>query len=305
MIAPPEWLNPKTPYLVGISGGRDSIFLHHWLREHHFDSLTYCHLNHSLRGEESDGDEHFLRELLGNQLISEKIDVEQLSKDRGLSLETAARDARHEFFARCSRQTGIAQILLAHHSDDQAETILFNLLRGSAGAKGMSSHQAISGLEILRPMLGIRRREIDLYLTSRGYAFREDSTNQLPFATRNRLRNEALPLLGEILGRDPVPSLLRARDHTRELEIIAHQVLDEARLEDPQGRLFLPKLRELSPELQRLALFRYLKAQQIPDLSSLLIEQALSLLPPEAAPALTLPGGQRLRRKESRLFISP
>jgi len=304
MNPPPNWLDPAGDYLIGISGGRDSVFLHHWLQAHGFQSLIYCHLNHGLRGHESDGDESFLQDLLGDQLISEKVNLNDFSEQNSLSIETAAREARHQFFARCAEQTGRDQIILAHHAEDQAETILFNLLRGSSGAKGMSSQHTIASLTILRPMLGLRRREIDSYLKSKNLPFREDSSNKLPFATRNRLRHEALPLLSDILGRDPVPALIRASKHTMELEAIADQLFDQSQLLDPQGRLFLPKLREIPPALQRRALFRYLKDHQTPQISASLIEQALEMLPSDSPPALNLPGGLRLRRKESRLFIS-
>ncbi|YCM44480.1 tRNA lysidine(34) synthetase TilS [Verrucomicrobiaceae bacterium 227] len=305
MTPPPEWLDPAREYLIGISGGRDSVFLHHWLVAHGFHSLHYAHLNHGLRGAESDGDESFLKKLLGDRLLSEKINVEDLARTNGLSIETAAREARHDFFARCALQTGTNTLLLAHHAEDQAETALFNLLRGSAGAKGMSSSQQMGPLTILRPMLPLRRKDIQHYLNSRRFPFREDSSNQLPFASRNRLRNEALPLLADIMGRDPVPALTRAVAQTAELEELVDQLFDPSQLLDPQGRLFLPKIRQIPPALQRRTLFRYFKDHQIPQISASLIDQALDIIPPDAPPALTLPGGLRLRRKESRLFISP
>jgi len=305
MMPPPDWLDPAGEYLIGISGGRDSVFLHHWLQEHHFQSLRYCHLNHGLRGVESDGDEIFLKKLLGDRLISKKVNIADFAKQNRLSIETAAREARHQFFARCAAQTGRDQVILAHHADDQGETILFNLLRGSSGAKGMSPQQTIGTLTILRPMLGLRRSDIDTYLDSRNLPFCEDSSNKLPFATRNRLRHEALPLLRDILGRDPIPALIRASEHSAELQSMVDQLFDQKKLLDPQGRLFLPKLRKLQPALQRQALFRFLKDHQTPQISASLIDQALKILPPDSPPSLNLPGGLRLRRKESRLFISP
>jgi len=305
MISPPSWLDPDKAYLVGISGGRDSVFLHHWLKSHQFHSLIYCHLNHGLRGEESNADQVFLEDLLGKQLICEFIDVACLAKTKKISFEVAARQARHDFFDRCSKATGITEVLLAHHEDDQAETLLLNLLRGSAGLKAMKPFTAIGSIQLLRPMLQIRRSEIDLYLQSHDLPFREDSTNALPITPRNRLRHEILPLLQEIMGRDPVPALLRAEEHFQVSEEILNETLHHLQLSDPQGRLFLPKLREFSQELQKKVLFLYLKKHQIPDLSSLLIGKAAELIPSEGPPALSLPGGLRLRRKESRLFISP
>lgn len=304
MIPVPSWLHPSRPYLVGISGGRDSIALHHWLLAAGFQKLTYCHLNHGLRDDESDGDQAFLRQLLGPELLTQKIDVSSLASDEKLSLETAARTARHRFFQNCATSTGINSILLGHHLDDQAETILFNLLRGSAGAKGMSNKHSIEGLTFLRPFLEVRRSQIDDFIIKSGHPYREDSSNTETFATRNRLRHEALPLLKEILGRDPVPGLIRACRHTNELEEIAAAHLGSLNLLDPQGRIHLPSLRELPPSIQKKALHQYLKDQNIPELSSDLIHRALTLIPSDSPPSLNLPGGQRLRRKESRLFIS-
>jgi len=305
MIPPPAWLDPARPYLVGISGGRDSVALHHWLRNHGFQNLIYCHLNHRLRGQESDDDEAFLRDLLGSSLRCAKTDVTTLASEQKLSLETAAREARHRFFETCADKTGTHEILLAHHADDQAETILFNLLRGSAGARGMKASQKIGTLTFLRPLLKVRRADIDFFLTQHGHRFREDSSNCEPVASRNRLRNEAIPLLKEILGRDITPGLLRAHDHRRELEAFANSQIDLINHLDPQGRIHLPSFRTLPTVLQKMALHHYLRDRGTPGLTSELIHQGLLLTDPSHSPSLNLPGGLRLRRKESRLFISP
>jgi tRNA(Ile)-lysidine synthase len=221
-----------------------------------------------------------------------------------LSLETAAREARHSFFNECSGHTGVSKILLAHHADDQAETILFNLLRGSSGIKGMSTRQKIGELTFLRPLLKVRRSEIDSFLANGNHPFREDSSNSKPFATRNRLRHEAFPLLSDILERDPVPALLRAHQRTEELEQIANAQLKTFNILDPKGRIHLPIFRTLSPALQKKALHQYLTENNIPNISSNLISRGLTLLSPDSPSSINLPGSQRLRRKESRLFIS-
>ena len=300
----PDWLDPQETYLVGISGGRDSVALHHWLASYGFQSLIFCHLNHGLRGEESDGDETFLRDLIGPSLLSQKADVSALATEKKLSLETAAREARHSFFNECSGHTGVSKILLAHHADDQAETILFNLLRGSSGIKGMSTRQKIGELTFLRPLLNVGLSEIDSFLANGNHPFREDSSNSKPFATRNRLRHEAFPLLSDILERDPVPALLRAHQRTEELEQIANAQLKTFNILDPKGRIHLPIFRTLSPALQKKALHQYLTENNIPNISSNLISRGLTLLSPDSPSSINLPGSQRLRRKESRLFIS-
>ncbi|MGJ8698023.1 MAG: tRNA lysidine(34) synthetase TilS [Verrucomicrobiaceae bacterium] len=304
----PSWLDPDQRYLLGISGGRDSVCLLHLLHQSGFQNLTLCHLNHGLRGPGSDADQLFVQQLatsLNLPLLTEKADLSTST----LSLETAARDARHHFFRKCAQKTGTHNILLAHHADDQAETILFRLLRGSAGLTGIREQQTIdvSGtpLTLLRPLLHFRRSQITAFLKKQAIPFREDPTNAEPLATRNRLRNEALPLLADIMGRDPSPALIRASEYAQEAETHLTQSLDSLNPIDPQGRIHLPTLRQLSPFLQKRTLHHFLKEAKIPDLSADLMERLLPLLDPHGPPSQNLPGGLRLRRKESRLFISP
>lgn len=304
MIPPPTWLSPNKHYLVGISGGRDSVALHHWLVENNFKKITYCHLNHGLRGEESDGDEEFLRKLLKDDLIVGHTNIAELAGNQNLSLETAARKARHHFFKDCADQTGVTTVLLAHHADDQSETILFNLLRGAAGLKGMKSQQRIGPLTILRPLLEVRRETINQYLKALNSPYRDDSSNLEPFATRNRLRNDAIPLLSEIMQRDITANIVRASRHYNELERAADSQLAEVKLLDPQGRIHLPTLQNLPIALQKRSIHQFLTSHQIPDLTSAHINEALKIAQPDSSPSMNLPGGQRLRRREARLFIS-
>lgn len=310
MIDLPSWLSPENKILLALSGGRDSVCLLHLLHKLGFEKIVPCHLNHQLRGADSESDEIFVRELCDElQLTCEisRIDVASEAEKTKKSLETAARDCRRQFFAECAIKHEASELLLAHHAEDQAETILFNLLRGSAGLKGMDacSSQTIDGISLtfLRPLLTIRRAEIDDFLSHHRIPFREDKSNQDPFATRNRLRNEAMPLLRDIAKRDFVPHLLRAATQQKESDATLADLLDKLDLLDPQGRLFLPKIRQLNPILQKRALFQFLKKEKTPDLSEAVVESALLLIMPKAPAALTLPGGRRLRRKEARLFI--
>jgi len=303
-----ELPRPDQPYLLGISGGRDSVYLFHQLKDRGFQKLTLCHLNHGLRGAEATRDENFVRSLAADHGLASLIDhrdVPALAEKESLSLETAARKARHHFFERCAHQTRISEIFLAHHADDQAETVLFRLLRGSTGLRGMRARQEMGPLTFLRPLLSTRRAAISRYLQDRGIAFCDDSSNDSPIATRNRLRNEAIPLLAEIMKLDPAAALLRATAHQEEVENFLTEELSKHQILDPQGRIHLPTLRELPRVLQRRALHAFLKNAAIPDLSTALIESALALLAPDSPPSINLPGGLRLRRRQSRLFISP
>jgi tRNA(Ile)-lysidine synthase len=297
--------------LVGVSGGADSVALLHLLAEAGFGKLIVCHLDHHLRGRASTGDAHFVKRLAAKLGFLSEIgreEVGQRMKERAESLETAARNARHEFFASCARQHRCNKVLLAHHADDQAETVLWNLLRGSHGLKGMRDEQVLSvdgrKLKLIRPLLGLRHAELVAWLEERGLRWREDASNHLPVALRNRLRAEVFPLLREVTGRDAVMAFVRAAQDCRERDEMERLLLDEARLLDPQGRLHLPALRKLPQVLQRAAIRDFLMKAGIPSIDRALLDRALELTDPTASPALNLQGGGQLRRSGGRLKIS-
>lgn len=297
-------------YLIGVSGGADSVALLHLLLESGFDKLVVCHLDHRLRGRESTADARFVaRMAAGLDLPFEggRAAVSQRMKQRSESLETTARSARHEFFAECARRHRCSRVLLAHHADDQAETVLWNLLRGSHGLKGMRVRQEIRvgrrKLTLIRPLLGIRRASLVAWLGERGFPWREDASNAEPIAVRNRLRNEALPLLEEISGRDVVAALSRGAGDASELGAFIQASVDEAKVLDPQGRLHLPTLRGLHPVLQRAAIKGYLESQGIGDIHRNLLNRALMLMDPDSDAAVNLPGDRQLRRRQGRLLV--
>lgn len=296
-------------WLVGVSGGADSVALLHLLVESGFRNLIVCHLDHRLRGRASSGDAKFvaaLAEKLG--LVGEvgRAEVAKLAKENGESMETAARRARQEFFRECAVTHRCQRVIVAHHADDQAETVLWNLLRGSHGLRGMNEVQVVNGLEFHRPLLKWRRTELRDWLVSRKLKWREDMTNAEPIAVRNRLRNEAIPLLAEISGRDPVAGLVAAAEASAEQRTITEWALKQANYFDPQGRIHLPALRLLPPELGRAAIVGYLTEQGISPLDRALVDRAMELLNVSKASVINLPGGEkRLRRREGRLWVDP
>lgn len=303
-------LDVSQRYLVGVSGGRDSVALLDWLLQTGVKKVVVCHLNHGLRGIDSGQDAAFVRRLAERHELPvevEKVLVKKLVAREGGSVEAVARQQRYEFFAKCGRKHRIPRVVLGHHQDDQAETVLFNLLRGSAGLRGMNSvsERRIMGyqLTLLRPMLGVSRVEIDEYVRVRGLSYREDQTNQLGVATRNRLRHEVLPLLSEVMERDVKVSLVRAAAQQGDIDEALAGILHSLELLDPQERLYLPKLQRVSPAIQRQALYQYLKQQKVMDIDRAMLERARDLVLPGGAPALTLPGGRQLRRRQKRLFI--
>jgi tRNA(Ile)-lysidine synthase len=306
------WLE-RTPrgacWLVGVSGGADSVALFHLLLENGFRNLVICHLDHRLRGRASTADALFVKRLAAKHRLpyeSARADVKKRMREHGESMETAARHARHAFFASCASKHRCSKILLAHHADDQAETVLWNLLRGSYGFKGMREEQEMTvdgvRLSIVRPLLGVRRSELVGWLQSCSLRWREDASNHEPVAVRNRLRHEALPLLAEISGRDPVLALVRGAEDSMAIEDLENELLQAANVRDPQGRLHLPALRKLPPTLQRAALRRFLMDHAVPDTTRALLDRAMGLLETAHPAVINLPGGGRLRRSAGRIW---
>lgn len=306
-----ETASPRQRWLVGVSGGADSVALLHLLVARGLRNLVVCHLDHRLRGPISTADGRFVRRLaasLGLPFEIQRVEVARLARECGESMETAARRARHEFFADCAKTHRCRRLLLAHQADDQAETLLWNLLRGSHGLKGMQARQRItttSGrvLDVVRPLLALRHGELLAWLAENKHPWREDSSNGEPVAVRNRLRNEVFPLLSRIAGRDAQAMFVRAAVADNEAQEILAWALDQAQVLDPQGRLHLPAMRKLPLPLQRAAVLWFLKDQGVAELDRALLARVMSVLDSAGPPSANLPGGARLRRREARAFI--
>ena len=190
---------PGDTLIIGLSGGADSTALLDLLAGLPGTPLRLiaAHLNHCLRGAESDSDEEFCRQLAVQYTIpfeSRRIDVKALASDTSLNLEDAGRRARISFFDELLARWQATAVVLAHHADDQAETILMRLLRGS-GMTGLAGMSYCNNRGYIRPLLDITRAEIEAHLVDRGINWREDSTNLDTAFLRNRIRHELLPLL--------------------------------------------------------------------------------------------------------------
>ena len=297
--------------MIGVSGGADSVALLHLLVDAGFRNLVVCHLDHRLRGRASTEDARFVGRLARRLELECEIgrtDVRKRMELDAESMETAARNARHAFFAECAVKHRCRRVLLAHHADDQAETVLWNLLRGSHGLKGMREEQEITvaggaSLKFIRPLLDVRHDDLLDWLRAHKHRWREDASNAEPVAVRNRLRNEVFPLLEEISQRDVVAAFTRGAADAAEREDLEKAALVAARLLDPQGRLHLPALRKLTPDLQRAGLREFLREHGVPSIDRALLERAHGLLDVTAAAAVNLPGGRTLRRREGRILV--
>lgn len=197
--------------LAAVSGGADSVcllFLLQELQKEKKFQLEVIHVEHGIRGEESRQDAEFVKKLCERLQIPmhfEAVDVPAFAKQEGIGTEEAARRLRYDAFRKIARErknkTGCVKIALAHHADDNAETVLFQMIRGS-GLEGLSGMKTERELEkniwLIRPLLGISRKEIEAYLEEKGQTFCKDATNQDTKYSRNKLRWEVMPRLKEL-----------------------------------------------------------------------------------------------------------
>lgn len=211
--------------LAAVSGGADSVCMLHMLsiaaRERGF-RLCAAHYEHGIRGAESLRDAEFVRALcqeLGIRLVLEHGDVPAYAAAAHLGVEEAARERRYAFLQRAARELACEYIATAHNADDNAETLIFNLARG-AGAKGLCGIPARRG-NIIRPMLGLTRGEIEEYLARRGLSHVEDSSNAADEFSRNLIRHRVIPVLREINPALPAAAARTARLIARDEDFIA------------------------------------------------------------------------------------
>ena len=324
-------------YLVGVSGGRDSVALLHWLINLGYKKLIVCHLNHQLRGRSSDADARFVQKLVGRyneKLVGQvlrlpgagrgkrsasptmqmpRIDFElgaanvrALAKKKKMSIETAAREARYSFFAKAAKRHRCSTIFLAHHADDLVETFLFNLIRG-AGLTGLAAMRDVStrrvdnvDLAIVRPLLSVWRTEIDNYLREYRLKFREDASNKNLAPMRNRIRNRIIPYLEKILGRNIRQNIWRTAIIAAEEE----SWIDNELPDSTNPYFSVPRLRALPVALQRRAILKWLRAQNISEVGFDVIERVRSLADREAPFAkVNLPRDRHARRRAGRIFV--
>jgi tRNA(Ile)-lysidine synthase len=301
--------------VVGLSGGGDSVALTQALielRDQLGLKIAAAHLNHRMRGAESDRDEQFVRAMcarLSIELIVEQ--AEGLGASKG-NLEERAREARREFLKRAADRVGADFIALGHNRDDQAETVLMRLMRG-AGAAGMAGMAEHGPGRLIRPLLSLTRAEIREYLKGRAISFVEDSTNESREVLRNRVRLELVPTL----ERDYAPGLagrlvalaaeMRALDELVAAAAATELVAMRARGADGAA-LDLARFSALNRAVQA-GVIRLFLAERIGSLrriSRVHIEAIRELILAGGPSAeVEVPGGWRARREYERLRLVP
>lgn len=299
--------------LAGFSGGADSTALLLCLdrlgKEMGF-SLSAFHANHQLRGRESEEDENFCRELcarLGIPFYSARLKVRQRAEDQGESLEEAARHLRYQAFLRQASQLGCGKAATAHTLSDNVETALFRFCRGT-GLKGLCGIPPVrelgEGIQVIRPLLLVSRKEIEAFLQSQRQEYRTDSSNADPAYARNRLRLKVLPELEAVH-----PGLMETAAGT--LQGLAE---DSALLEEWADRVFieaggpkelrLSRLKQEPGPIQKRCILRLLEQNALPSsraLAERLLDLARDSSPEEALRELS--GNWYFRRKKGTLSV--
>lgn len=304
--------------LIGISGGRDSVALLHTLHQQGYTKLIVCHINHRLRGRASGQDAAFVQRLatrLGYACEVATVDVTTFARTSRQSIETAAREARHAFFAAMARKHRCPRVLLAHHADDQAETVLMRILRGT-GIGGLSGMRPTTQLQVgntsltlIRPLLHTRRADIDAFVSTHRLAYREDASNLDPTPARNRLRLALLPQISEAIGRDAAPMLLRlsqcaALDDDL-LRQLTETLIHEASLIGADGTLSLsPALKTAHPALRHRVIHHWLHQHRVSDLDASTITAVARLMDQRDPSRINLAQGLQVRRKSGRLSVA-
>ncbi len=235
--------------IVGLSGGADSTALLKVLLTLGY-RCTAVHCNFHLRGAESDRDQQFVTELcsrLGIRLEVCHYDTESYARQHGISIEMAARELRYADFNRIMQERQASAVCIAHHRDDSVETLLLNLIRGT-GLRGLTGIKPVNG-NIIRPLLCVSRTEIEQWLTETGQPYVTDSTNLETDYTRNKIRNQLLPLMRTI-NPDADNAINTTSQHLQQAYTVYNDAMDQARVRVSDGNIIsIPELKRLpSPQ---------------------------------------------------------
>ncbi len=303
--------------LVAVSGGADSLALLYSLHALHPQlncQLHVAHLNHCLRPD-ADADADFVQQHaadLGVPCTLQRTDVPRLVKQWKLSVETAARKARYQFYEEVSKQIGATKVALGHHQGDTAETVLMNLLRGS-GSTGLKGIPSVRDIKFIRPLAGFTRQQIETFLASKGLVPRQDSTNTDTRYLRNRIRHALIPRLESDYNPNIKVGLSRTADvlgaESEYLDTVAQEAFETCRVRDSDRVKVLAasesvvldraEFQQFHIAVQRriLRLSFFEMSRDTGDLYFSHCEAMLSLIEGDAPSAiLALPNGLRFRR---------
>ena len=316
-------LSPSEPVALALSGGADSVFLLHVLAQAKpRPKVLAVHVDHGLRGSESEEDAAFCARLCAK--LSIPFARRRVELDPGANLEARAREARYRALADEARAAGLRTIVTGHHEDDVLETLLQRWMRGTdlPGLAGLRSRNVLGAgrdaLQVVRPLRSMRREEVRRLLRDAGLGWREDSSNADPRFTRNRVRGGLLPEIEKACGPD---GLERLRDFAGAVERLEEELAGRTAhlswsrpshapavrsAQGPNsGTLERETLRNLAAPLQRRALWRLLSEGTGHPPSRALLGQLEEDLAADRTTRRTLPGGWTLHLRREDLLLTP
>lgn len=285
--------------VAGLSGGADSVALLEVLcrlqKKYDFN-IEAVHIHHGLRGEEANADAEFSKAFCQKRSVPFHLlqyDIAKQAQSEGMGLEEMGRKKRYEAFYAIAGQKG--KIAVAHHQNDQAETLLLNLCRG-AGLSGLSAMQPVTN-RIIRPFLFVSRKEIEAFLKQWGISYCEDSTNQMPEYARNKIRLSVLPFLENSINQKVVEHIAKTASILSEenafLEEMAQKILQKALIEKKEQKMVLsvPILRQqhsaMTKRILKKAFYDYTHTQQ--NISYIHLQQMEALLKKQTGKSIALP----------------
>lgn len=298
--------------LAGVSGGADSVCLLYLLNAYKQEigfELCVVHVNHGLRGKEADEDEAYVQKVcheLGLHFHAYHVQVEELAKRDGMSPEEAGRKARYDAFLQECHSLGCNKVAVAHHMNDTAETVLFHLIRG-AGLKGLAGiaprRSLTEEIEVIRPLLCVRRQEIEEYLKKQKISYCVDATNLTEDYSRNKLRNRVIPYLEQELNREAVAHIAKTASYIDEMNDYMNDTIDcmypRYVKEADETVLSCRVTKEhlvIRKALIRRIIERMLQAG-LKDITSVHVEKVEQLLSAGVGKRINLPGGLTVRKR--------
>lgn len=308
--------SPGATLVAGISGGADSLCLLHLLCEIRKEwnlSLTAVHVNHGIRGEEACEDAAYVQQIAEQWQVPFFLverDVPRIAKEQGKTQEEIGRELRYEIFQQIAEEQHADRVVVAHHMDDQAETLLFHLIRGSGvqGLKGMLPKRGT----IVRPLLGFTRKEIENYLCQQDIAYRQDSTNDDISYARNYIRKQLIPEMQHINPKTSRHLAELASDVQRwceymehQVEMVAHRLIQKG--EGEKAFLDIPLILKeedvIQDEVLKCLVSRVLGSTK--DVTRWHYAQMKALLQKESGKKINLPMNYVVSREYSQLVVKP
>ena len=308
--------------VVGVSGGADSVCLLYLLNgcKQLFDlDLYVVHVNHGLRGKDADEDEAYVKQLchkLGLHFHAYHKEVMVMSKELGLSLEEAGRKARYDAFLEESTLQCCNKVAVAHHMNDMAETVLFHLIRGTGmkGLSGIPTKRAMTQeVDVIRPLLCLKREEIEQYLQSLHIPYCIDATNFTQDYSRNKLRNHILPYMKEEINEGVVEHIAQAAFKINEINEYINHSIDQVYptyVTKTCGQKEILLKRDVLKEDKVLVkgmirkIFSTMLEDGLKDIETIHVEQVMNLLTLRVGKKIDLPGGLKCYGKYEEILFT-